>query len=481
MADVRYTIEVDGVTQSITTLSSLDATIKKLRTTLQNATLGSAAFTKAQRELAAASKLQQSVLMSSGGAMGKMGNQTAQAGVAVQNMNFVIRDSPFFFKDLQLGVLAVGNNINPLIDSFQRLKIQAAQMTAQTGKTVTSFSLLRKTLSGPMGLSIAMSLVVTAFQAVVFTLGKADKKARELKTTLQGVADAMIKMINPFEGVSFEASLDKMTNSIKQMKAELVGITGDPLTGLGAPIAQKVAFNELGLLLGIGSKNLTEDQKKRVALLKTTLATMEKQKATLEAQQQVSKLLTDFGFTQVDNEKKKKDALKGQNSEYLSQIELIQRLVSGIQRYEAYRGGGEAGDGLGGGMRLRVAPRKPLLDAIKASADQMKLLGQVASQTGTLLAQAFMQGTFAIDRFLQSLLATVAQMLILRALTRIFSPVAAISPIPIPVGGGVLNKGRSGNIQIQGKITADKNKFIANIENAKEQFYNNEGFVVIGR
>lgn len=485
MADVRYTVEVGGVQGSVTNLRGLDLAIKQLRANLKNAELGTKQFTVAQRQLAAAAKIQQSVLMSTGGAMGRMGNQTAQAGVAVQNMNFVIRDSPFFFKDLQLGVLAVGNNINPLIDSFQRLKIQAAEMTAQTGKTVTSFSLLRKTMAGPMGLSIAMSLVVTAFQAVVFSMGRADKKAKELKGTLEEVAGAMISLINPFKDVKFEAGIKKFEESIKTIKTELESIEGSPLTGLGLPQAQKVAYKELFLLIGIGTKNLNEEQKERVALLKTSLAIMEKEKDTLEAQKAVSELLTDLGHTQIENEDKKTKELKKQTGERLTHLQLIQRhllIMEKIRFYEdpANRGRtfGDTPPDLGSGMRLREVGQRPrLADAIEDTKDRLKILNAVASQTGTLLAQAFMNGTVAIDRFLASLIATIAQMFILKGLGAAINstpagPAASIVPI-IPFGMGFLSKRSATNVS--GRIEMDKNKFVVQLGRAENRQQSNYG------
>src|SRR5690606_40721901 len=44
------------------------------------------------------------------------------AAMAMLNLNYVIRDTPYFFNNFAMGVMAIGNNINPLTDSLQRLR-----------------------------------------------------------------------------------------------------------------------------------------------------------------------------------------------------------------------------------------------------------------------------------------------------------------------------------------------------------------------
>jgi hypothetical protein len=80
--------------------------------------------------------------------LGKLGVASNQSTLALTNLGRVVQDAPF-------GFLGIANNLNPLLESFQRLK-------ATTGTTGGALNELGKSLTGAGGLGFALSLVSSA-------------------------------------------------------------------------------------------------------------------------------------------------------------------------------------------------------------------------------------------------------------------------------------------------------------------------------
>lgn len=93
-----------------------------------------------------------------------------QATTALSNLGRVAQDAPF-------GFIGIQNNINPLLESFQRLK-------AETGSTSLAFKALGSSLLGAGGLGLAVSVITSAF--TFFAMG-----SRGAKEELEGFAKAM--------------------------------------------------------------------------------------------------------------------------------------------------------------------------------------------------------------------------------------------------------------------------------------------------
>lgn len=104
-----------------------------------------------------------------------------QAANALTNLSRIAQDAPF-------GFIGITNNINPLLESFQRLK-------AETGSTGGALKALVGSLSGAAGLGLAVgigSALLTVFGDKLFGIGRAAKKAKEdaeeLSRTIRDVA-----------------------------------------------------------------------------------------------------------------------------------------------------------------------------------------------------------------------------------------------------------------------------------------------------
>lgn len=94
------------------------------------------------------------------------------ASFALTNLGRVAQDAPF-------GFIGIQNNINPLIESFQRLKIE-------TGSTGGALKALAGSFIGPAGLGVAVSLVTSALTFFSLSQRGATKEVSEAKNETDG-------------------------------------------------------------------------------------------------------------------------------------------------------------------------------------------------------------------------------------------------------------------------------------------------------
>ena len=121
------------------------------------------------------------------------------AGQSIQNLSRVVQDAPY-------GFIGIANNINPLVESFGRLK-------AETGSTGGAIKALVGGLSGAAGLGLAFGAVTSAitFAQIGFQAWNSNsKEARDnfdifkkdleaLKRELNAVTDSLKKFIEETE------------------------------------------------------------------------------------------------------------------------------------------------------------------------------------------------------------------------------------------------------------------------------------------
>lgn len=114
-----------------------------------------------------------------------LNNGSAQAGQSLQNLSRIAQDAPF-------GFIGIANNINPLIESFGRLK-------AETGSTGGAFKALLGGLTGPAGIGLAFGVVTAAisFAQIGFDRwGASAKKAKEELDETKKSSEAFAKSID---------------------------------------------------------------------------------------------------------------------------------------------------------------------------------------------------------------------------------------------------------------------------------------------
>lgn len=96
---------------------------------------------------------------------------SAQATNAMTNLGRVVQDAPF-------GFIGVANNINPLLESFQRLKVE-------TGSTGGALKALGGSLLGAGGLGFAVSVVSSALVVFGDKIFGTGKKANEAESAIE--------------------------------------------------------------------------------------------------------------------------------------------------------------------------------------------------------------------------------------------------------------------------------------------------------
>jgi hypothetical protein len=262
-----------------------------------------------------------------------------QAGNALMNLGRVAQDAPF-------GFIGIQNNINPLLESFQRLK-------AETGSTKTALSALAGSLAGAGGLGLAVSLgtsllTVLAQNGFFKTAEAADeakKKTDEFKKSVEGIFSNAAKeavevgsLITVLQ--SETATRERKLAVLKELKSinpeifSQLKLEGATVAGLDAAyqgyiknlrtvIAVKIKQQQLEKITQQILENegvtLTKSQQQAVDVLK---------KYNKERQNQVQdgQLITVGTVKQVELEKKQSQLYKDQ-AEILTQLIELQKGV----------------------------------------------------------------------------------------------------------------------------------------------------------
>lgn len=144
-----------------------------------------------------------------------------QAANALTNLGRVAQDAPF-------GFIGIQNNLNPLLESFQRLK-------AETGSTGGALKALAGSLVGPAGLGLALSVggaLLVAFGDKLTSASAAtkalDAQQKTLTDTLSknlGQAKAEVTTMQVLSGIVTDVSKSttERARALKQLKDEYPG------------------------------------------------------------------------------------------------------------------------------------------------------------------------------------------------------------------------------------------------------------------
>ena len=121
---------------------------------------------------------------STGDALSKTSANTNKATQSLTDLSRIAQDAPYGFN-------AIANNLNPLVESFGRLK-------TATGSTGGALRALLGTLSGPAGIGIAVAVASSLFVKFgdsLFGASKASKEAEEnSKKLAEGVANELVEL-----------------------------------------------------------------------------------------------------------------------------------------------------------------------------------------------------------------------------------------------------------------------------------------------
>lgn len=138
-------------------------------------------------------------------------NSIAAAATATQNFGRVAQDLPF-------GFIGIQNNLNPLLESFQRLR-------AETGSNKAALKALAGSLAGAGGLGLALSLVSSAILIYQNGIAGFNKKNKEAKDDVDKLAEAL-KAVKSAADVAFEGQGSSQA-SIIQVQALAAAVTDE--------------------------------------------------------------------------------------------------------------------------------------------------------------------------------------------------------------------------------------------------------------
>lgn len=122
-----------------------------------------------------------------------------QATNSLINLSRVAQDAPY-------GFIGIANNLNPLLESFQRLK-------ASTGSTGSALTALKSALLGPAGLGLALGVVSSLIVSFGDKLFSAKASMNDYQKVVSEAKDEFVKMF---------ASLSQAQNNIDLVKRGLV-------------------------------------------------------------------------------------------------------------------------------------------------------------------------------------------------------------------------------------------------------------------
>jgi hypothetical protein len=127
-----------------------------------------------------------------------------QAAFALNNLGRIAQDAPF-------GFIGIQNNINPLLESFQRLK-------AQTGSTGLALRAMAGGLVGPAGLGLAVSVITSLITVFAMHIGSTSKAVSTAKADIDYLKASQYEYAETLKKANEEAG-KSLTNVAKLVEA----------------------------------------------------------------------------------------------------------------------------------------------------------------------------------------------------------------------------------------------------------------------
>lgn len=156
---------------------------------------------------------------------------------ASNSANLALINTGRIFQDLPYGIIGIANNLNPLIESFERLK-------AQSGSTGAAIKALGSSLAGGGGLGLAVSLITGAisFAAIGLTafsrgFGENKEKVDQDKEALDRLAGAIQNVKNNIDALTDATQFNNRLGSV--LDQILGGGTGSALLGVQTQFIQQ--------------------------------------------------------------------------------------------------------------------------------------------------------------------------------------------------------------------------------------------------
>ena len=228
-----------------------------LGTFTQNLNQTKAAITEVNTQ---GTKINQSVVP----AVGALAKQSGAARSTMIGLNYTLRDSPYLFANLNMGIMAISNNIGPMVDGLIAMRNEAGSMRGFIRS-------LGQSLIGPAGLSLALSGVVALVQVFSFVSAKAKRDATDLGKSAKDAGeefDIFATSIDDYNEAAKKVSTSKLQEELKKVEERLKTVNDrqrelneESLKYVGLPY--QTALSKIGAELANLTKEETELQKKQ--------------------------------------------------------------------------------------------------------------------------------------------------------------------------------------------------------------------------
>lgn len=263
-------------------------------------------------------------------ALKKLAPTSSAATQSLVNLSRVAQDAPY-------GFIGIANNLNPLLESFQRLK-------ASTGSTGGALKALGKELTGAGGLGLALgvaSSLLVLFGDRLFGAGKAAKDAAEnsdkLKKSIDGVFASVAKEATNVASLvavlkSETETRERRLGAIKELqKIQPEIFAGLKLEGnavVGLDNAYKNYLSNLQNIIAAKIIQARIEQKIEELLKLQGAAATATEKAFINAIKNINKARVDLA--QGGDKKALQDAIDLPDKKVNQQVKDIQRDIDGL-------------------------------------------------------------------------------------------------------------------------------------------------------
>jgi len=304
-------------------------------------------------------------------AQGKLVTGSNQAAQALTNVGRVAQDLPF-------GFIGIQNNLNPLLESFQRLK-------AETGSTKGALTALGSSLIGAGGIGLALSVASSAFLLFGDRLFATDKKAQAAKKSIEDVTSSIAKDAAQVEVLvqqykNSNLSLGQRESIIKQLN----NIAPEYFAGLQA---ETTSFEQLTKASNEYTASLTNQIKAKILGIQLEQVLTDKMKAQAEqakvlALQQDYNLRNKTGRTDATGSGELANKLKGYEKEenfLVNQIALLTKVKDLTKQDKSSADGSSSNIAF---KQVKVDPR-PLQEMVAVNAElkeRLTLLSAISDQ-----------------------------------------------------------------------------------------------------
>jgi uncharacterized protein YoxC len=270
-----------------------------------------------------------------GNAMRQIPQSSGAATNALTNLSRVAQDAPY-------GFIGIANNLNPLLESFQRLKVE-------TGGTTSALKAMAGGLMGPAGIGLALGAVsslIVAFGPKIANFVKGvdaakeaeDKFAESLDKARASASESGLKLL-AYIGIAENAAIadDKRANALKFVISELAKVNSAYASTIKTTDDARAAvdlYTKALIAQAITSRYIDEIADKTIKLEsanKKALAAAEEYNKTLERSKNMSNGYTDASIVQAGTINRTREEYIGAAQEAVNLSNSIDDLNKSVQ------------------------------------------------------------------------------------------------------------------------------------------------------